>query len=180
MQNKFCAINIFIILEIPNHSMRRIIILYFFIFNSISLFSTNQVKDVLIYEGDTFLLYSAYKDTVKYFMGMESPLQFLGMDDLIFKEAGRDPENTSTSCYRGYIAVWIVKDSSIYLHKVIDCGNRRGPTFNPIIEKLLNKKFENGLLLADWISGGINCMMDRYSTCRKSFDDRLKLYFTNG
>ena len=59
-------------------------------------------------------------------------------------------------------------DSVLYLSKVFSCDN--GEIINKTIEEILNRKFENGLLRADWVNG--------YLWCGNGVVSEFRLYFS--
>src|SRR5687767_12699469 len=100
-------------------------------------FATNQVGDILIYNNDTFRLhhtpFSLYEDKLN---------------------ALREDKSTASTCWRGYQGEWIIKDGLFYLSNLYHCGSRsKTYNWNDLVEKVLGKKFENGLIHADWVSG---------------------------
>jgi hypothetical protein len=97
--------------------------------------ATKQRRDILIYEQDTFVLDQTPFDP--------------------FEEKLKELKNTTgwaSNCWRGYQAEWTVIDSVLYLSNVYYC-NSRDNSLNRIAEKAMGKKFENGLIKADWVSG---------------------------
>jgi len=103
--------------------------------------ATNQVKDILVMNGDTLYLYN-------------SPLeQIHNISQKISNavEKKYKSEVLSSGCWRGFKAKWIVKDSTLYLLEVKQCLT--GRNINKIVEQILGKKFKNGLLKADWVNG---------------------------
>ena len=71
-------------------------------------YSTAQVPDLLIYNGDTLMLFS-------------NPLEFF------YNETNPKPVTfvetncSSTACWRGYQATWLIENDSLYLIKIDAC-----------------------------------------------------------
>jgi len=103
--------------------------------------ATNQRKDILVMNGDTLYLYN-------------SPLeQFKDISERIseaYQKKYKD-EIVSSNCRRGFTASWIIKDSTLYLTEVKKHYSE--VNINKIVEKILARKFQDGLLKADWVNG---------------------------
>ncbi len=121
--------------------MKRILNLIVFIFIVTVATATNQRKDILVMNGDTLYLYN-------------SPLeQFDNISERIsglYQKKYKD-EIMSTNCWRGYTASWIIKDSTLYLTELKKHYSE--VNINKIVERILGRKFQNGLLKADWVNG---------------------------
>ena len=115
--------------------MKKIIIILILLLFSIKGFSTRQVEDYLIYGNDTLRFYN-------------SPLEQI---DSIAYNIAEYNNYISSNCWNGFYAEWKIVDNTLYLSKVFDCEYRKD--INEIIEKLLGRKFTNGLLKADWVNG---------------------------
>ena len=134
--------------------MKRLITLLILCLLSLEVLSTDQVRDYLIYNKDTLFFY-------------DSPLEQI--DNITGKiEKIRNTQKFSTECWRGFYAEWKLIDSVLYLSKVFSCDN--GEIINKTIEKILNRKFENGLLRADWVNG--------YLWCGNGIASVFQLYFS--
>lgn len=103
-----------------------------------SLFSTNQVEDILNYNNKILNLY-------------KSPLELI--DSFSFKLFGSELYMTPSFCLKGFEANWIIKADTLYLSDVRECNS--GKTLDDKVEKILNRKFKNGLIKADWVSSRI-------------------------
>lgn len=88
--------------------MKNILLLIFGLFIYVQVFGTAQIPDLLIYKGDTVSLYS-------------NPLE------LYFRAKKSRPSRIgpygceSTACWRGYQAVWEIKNDSLFLNEIRDC-----------------------------------------------------------
>lgn len=87
--------------------MRTISIILFSILISNKIFGTAQIPDLLIYNNDTVSLYA-------------NPLESY------YTEDNPRPDYIvggcwSTACWRGYQAIWEVKNDSLFLNAILDC-----------------------------------------------------------
>ena len=120
---------------------QSIIVLMFLLFSS-NAFSTHQVEDYLIFDNDTLRFYGPPP--------LEQSNSIVSLN--IKKYRGYD--FLSTGCWRGFYVEWKIIDNTLYLSKIFDCA-----TGNEVdnIEKILDCKFTNGLLKADWVNGSFWC-----------------------
>lgn len=114
--------------------MKYLLILSFLLFSKFS-YGTGQIPDYLIYKGDTIAIFS--NPLEKYFekIGKRELIDFVGCG--------------STACWRGYKAIWELKNNSLYLVEVTSCHNRCGLE---IKNADLKKMFGTETVLADWFS----------------------------
>lgn len=108
----------------------------FFILNVFNSFSTPQINDVLIFEGDTLVLYP-----------QGSPLR----DHSESLALNQKNHEISTACWRGYIAEWIIRNDSLYLSKIQSCNS--GKDIKIVAETVLEQNFKNDLMHARWFNG---------------------------
>jgi hypothetical protein len=95
---------------------------------------TAQISDILYFDGDEYLLYC-------------EPLE-----DFFEQNPPRpDIEATYTACWRGYVAVWCIKRSRLYLNKIT---NFDGKILN--LKKTLFPN-EEGPVFASWFTGSLIC-----------------------
>jgi hypothetical protein len=101
-------------------------------------YGTGQVPDYLIYKGDTLAIFS--NPLQKYFeqTGKRELIDFIGCG--------------STACWRGYKAIWELKDHKLYLKQVTSCHNDCG---REIKNANLKKMFGTDTVFAEWFSGTI-------------------------
>lgn len=116
--------------------MRKIIFVPLFIFTfSIKSFGTIQTSDLLIIGSDTILI-------------AQFPL-----DQFYKKGYSHNPgffsEFISTACWRGYKAVWVIKDNQFYLKAIYDCNFKESVPIN----RIGREPDKDGLVFADWFSG---------------------------
>ncbi|HYG16792.1 MAG TPA: hypothetical protein VEC12_13630 [Bacteroidia bacterium] len=123
-----------------------VLILLFFSLTQVS--ASLQVGDFLIYNDDTVEIFT-------------QPLEVLydtntRPDSIFF----HNPRCYSTNCWRGYVALWLLKDSQLYLVEVIDCcgmnysasGYPAGNTKFDLEQIVDRKYFKNGRVEAGWVS----------------------------
>jgi len=111
----------------------------------LSTFATAQVGDILIWKGDTLVLFS-------------NPLELLeDYDSLVMQiskkiELQAERNFISSGCWRGYQAEWIVLNDSIFLNNIYDC-------FDSSLKINLNNIFpsliKNQKIFASWINGDL-------------------------
>ena len=100
--------------------------------------ATNQVPDVLFCGKDT--LYFHYSPLEK-IEGIRSEISRLRKDEYV----------VSSDCLKGFRAEWRIIDDFLYLSDVYDCHSHK--KINPLIEELLQTKFTDGLIKADFVNG---------------------------
>jgi|GEM_PF-4741131 len=121
--------------------MKRITILLFFCAFFGKVFSTNQMSDILIWNQDTLYLYN-------------SPLEII--PDLSEKlRANIEEVEISSDCWNGFYAEWEIIDNTLYLTNIYECNSDKN--LNSKFEKILNRKFKNGLMKADWVNTDFWC-----------------------
>jgi len=101
----------------------------------IDCLATPQTGDLLIIGNDTITIFQYPLD--KYFN--KGNLYNPGFFD----------EYTSTSCWRGYKAIWIVKDNKLFLKDIYDCNLSEKIS----IDRIGHQKNKEGLIFANWYDG---------------------------
>lgn len=99
---------------------KKTLLIFVFIFHAALLFATDQISDLIIFNGNTF-----------YISGMADegfPLYPILQDERYNSKMERYGHGNlklsnckSTTCYRGYQAVWELHNGIIYLKEVLDC-----------------------------------------------------------
>lgn len=90
------------------NKMKNLLLILISLMISTRIFGTAQIPDLLIYNDDTLSLYA-------------NPLESY------FNEDNPRPGNIggggcwSTACWRGYQAIWEIKDHKLYLNSITDC-----------------------------------------------------------
>lgn len=119
----------------------KIFLIILFTHLPISILCTEQVPDYLIINNDTLYLNSF-------------PLNDLNFTKLPF---GKFAPNTS--CWRGYQAVWIVENDSLFLKELIPCeSDTLSPDFDLVQYFLVNgyqPQIIYGKIFVDWFTAKI-------------------------
>ena len=117
--------------------MKYLLIISIFLLCKFS-YGTGQVPDYLVYKGDTIAIFS--NPLEKYFelTGKRELIDFVGCG--------------STACWRGYKAIWELKDDKLYLVQVTSCHKSCGLE---IKNANLKKMFGTETVFADWFTGKI-------------------------
>lgn len=133
--------------------MRKIIFVPLFIFTfSIKSFGTIQTSDLLIIGSDTILIDQFPLD------------QFYKKGHL--HNPGFFPGFVSTNCWRGYKAVWVIKDNQFYLKAICDCNFKESVPIN----RIGREPDKDGLIFADWFSGSFKINVRTKSEIRESWN----------
>jgi len=113
------------------------------------LSATPQVSDYLIYEGKTMPIFSN---------PLENYLELKGLSDI-------DRGCNSSSCWRGYIATWELKNNKLFLVKVEYCGVLQSAGVYTGLDcdqnktsdilTFLNNTFNSKSTFASWFSGNL-------------------------
>ncbi|WP_430815975.1 hypothetical protein [Carboxylicivirga sp. RSCT41] len=141
-----------------------VVVLVFTSVIQISSFATLQETDILIWNSDTLYL-------------NKSP--FESLPD-VYQKIREKEEGISSGCWNGFIAEWIIIDNTLYLQNIY--SHFTGKKINRRVEKILDRKFENGCLKADWYSGEFIGGYGRYLHCMFYivYEKERLLKFNNG
>jgi len=105
-------------------------------------FGTAQIPDKLIYNGDTFSIFS-------------NPLeQLINIDTLRKQLFGDKKSYWRTDCYRAYQAEWTIIDKQLYLTAIFSCGFYRD-SIKADLNTLFGEKCQDGKVQADWVTANI-------------------------
>ncbi len=119
--------------------MKHILAIIFGLFVWNSVFATGQVPDYLIMGKDTVAIFSN---------PLEQYFEKIGNRELVgFKGCG------STACWRGYKAIWELKNDSLFLIAITSCHKREWCQDSKDAD--LQKMFERDYVFADWFTGTI-------------------------
>ncbi|MGM0582121.1 MAG: hypothetical protein ACQETL_15670 [Bacteroidota bacterium] len=100
-------------------------------------FSTAQVPDYLLYNGDTLALFS---NPLKSYLEKNNIEQIPDLKGC-----------NSTNCWRGYIAFWELRNDSLYLQRITSCHDNCGlPTENANLS-LLFDNYDGSPIFAYWV-----------------------------
>ena len=159
--------------------MRKIITLIILISTiSINANSTPQTPDMLIVGQDTFYLYNTFP--------IEDLELTINYNPFIKKG---EYEIHSTACWRGYRAIWEIKNKKMYLQTIESCMFDSTYEYSVVIDFLKKNgykpKIEDGKILADWYTSYLvknDDPLDEFcTTCLMGKDDIKdvdNLYYT--
>lgn len=116
--------------------MRHILTILLGLLITNSVFATGQVPDYLIFKGDTIAIFSNPLEQYFEQTGKRELIDFVGCG--------------STACWRGYKAIWELKNDSLYLRQITSCHKECGLE---IRNADLNKMFGTDNVFANWFSG---------------------------
>ena len=177
-------------INIVKHNIRIILLL---IISSFKLLATEQVRDILIYNGDTLGFESYPLEPILRIIEEDMPKDLKDTRAYLF---GLEKEDIMlTSCLRGYIAEWTIIDSQLYLTNIYSqCQRGRKVDLNYLWENFISKIdtkehpfFENifveGKIKANWVNRKIKASQGKV-VCRYGFNSILekevKFQFENG
>jgi hypothetical protein len=135
--------------------MKTLLLKILFLAICIDAFSTAQIPDRLIYNGDTISLFDC---PLEYYPNREiiNPRNLFGGSGCFY-----------TACWRNYVATWKIENNKLYL---VQIRNACYPTDSEYVgisihagadtigkeyadlKSLFPDRFENGKVLADWVS----------------------------
>lgn len=131
----------------PTFMKKSLFILLLIFFSHLPTFATFQTSDILLLNNDTLNLY-------------KSPLEnFPDVRNKIFNEE----DDINTDCEYGFFAEWVILNDTLYLQNIYNCQN--GKKINQRLEKIMNRKFVDGRLKADWYTGELLGGYGRYLSC---------------
>ncbi len=155
--------------------MKRLFYLLTALIFPLTVFSTAQEGDILIWNGDTLAIFS-------------NPLELRDdIDSLRPKLFGDQEASMNTACWRGYIAEWTLIENEIYLTNILSC-NYYADSINSIksdLETVFGAEYKNGKVKASWITGEILIPKGKlihyvHSGYRSFFETELVLTFKDG
>lgn len=119
-----------------------------------SILASPQMPDYLIYKNDTIAVYQLILEN--YFNKIRAT-----DNGKLFGLSFRD--NSSTSCWRGYQAIYIIQNDSLFLTHILSCGEFRNNkdrlditgSDNKIKQIFGNKAYNNKVYI-NWYSGDIS------------------------
>ena len=128
--------------------MKKILlILYLVAAGQVECFATLQASDFIIWNNDTLFL-------------DKSPLEQLPE---VCEKIREKEKVVNSGCWNGFVAEWILEDSILYLKNLYSCST--GKIINKRLERILDAKFVNGMIKADWYNGEIYGGFGRYLHC---------------
>ena len=114
--------------------MRRLLLIFTLI-NALNAFSTAQIPDILFYNGDTLVLYS---NPLEEYINKNPSFKLIDFDGC-----------GSTACWKGYRAIWEIRNDSIFLERITSCNNLCGIKTT---DANLLKMFGSEKVFASWIT----------------------------
>jgi hypothetical protein len=117
-----------------------ILTLLFLATSSFKSFGTGQIADILIYNADTFAIFS-------------NPLEQLSNIETLRPILFGDKQGChSTACWRGYKAEWEIINKELYLVGIYSCCFYEDKIKANLID-LFGSKCKQGKVKADWVTG---------------------------
>jgi len=135
-------------------------------------FATVQAPDIIIYKGDSLLLYAA-------------PLELLYKNELGRPKFFGDKMGCmTTACWRGYQAVWKIIDKELYLTGILSCCYHED-NIKADLKKIFGDKCIDGKVKADWVTTTIFAPTGKYMFVLHNIDEmvyegELEFQFING
>src|SRR5258705_13353275 len=118
------------------------------------LSASPQMPDYIIYKNDTIVIYHLLLEDYFHKTGVSDQGQLFGLS---FRD------NSSTSCWRGYQAIYIIENDSLFLKYILSCGELRyrGDSIDinksdKKIKEIFGSKVINKKVYIDWYTGGIS------------------------
>jgi hypothetical protein len=136
--------------------MKNNILKLYLIFFPIVLLASPQLPDYIIYNNDTI---STYNLILEKYLQKQNP-----NEDKLFGLSFRGNENNPVSfnCWRGYQAIYEIKNDSIFLNSIIDCFDIIDKRKINIVEskkrmhQIFGNNVQNGRVFINWFSGDLS------------------------
>ena len=143
---------------------KQVILILILFFLRANMFATAQIPDFLEYKGKT---YKMHTNPLDYYFTKDNPRP---------KDFGKF---RCTACWRGYVAIWELKNKILYLKEVLE-GDNHGPD---ILKELF--KDSKGPVKAIWYSGTVSIPQGKrlkyvHMGYRSKYEKELKLQFEKG
>lgn len=122
-----------------NNSRFKVVLFFLMQFTTTNLLATGQLPDLLVVNNDTSYIYSNPLFLEVYFNknGNRNSINFEGC--------------LSSSCLRGYQAIWTIEKDSFFLIKVIGCMCSERQEAD--LKLIFGDNYKNQKVFADWFSG---------------------------
>lgn len=160
-----------------------LIILLFLVTNKV--FASPQSPDLLIYNGDTIgiytLLLEEYFDQIKKTDDVEGKLFGLNFR-----------EGASLNCWRGYQAIFIIEENSLWLEQITSCNEYYYSDSIDVkeskrrISEIFGDKVVNRKVLVDWFTGELSISKPDRKLLRwdgvfvRTFEEEILIQFERG
>ncbi|WP_299107153.1 hypothetical protein [uncultured Tenacibaculum sp.] len=135
--------------------MKRFLILLFFMGLAVDSFALSpQGPDYIIYKNDTIqtynLLIEEYLQKTKDDQGR--------LFNLSFRNSIDGSSGNSFNCWRGYQAIYEIRNDSLFVNAIIDCHSldNENQISKNYIHKIFGSKVHNNSVFVDWYSGNIS------------------------
>ncbi|MDP2059303.1 MAG: hypothetical protein Q8J97_06165, partial [Flavobacteriaceae bacterium] len=147
------------------------------LFLSQNSFTSPQIPDYEIYKGDTIPVYNLILE--QYFQKIEKSDKG-SLFGLKFREGA------SFNCWRGYQAIYLIENDSLFLKNIIDCGERK---INQIasdqrINEIFGNQVKNEKIFIDWFSGKFSLpngdLLRWDGVFHKTFENEILIKAQNG
>lgn len=127
-----------------------------FVFITIKIFGSPQLPDYIIYKNDTI---PTYHLILEKYLQKENP-----NEEKLFGLSFRGNENfaVSPNCWRGYQAIYEIKNDSLFLNKIVTCFDLvdkkkiDSKISSERMRKIFGDKVKNDKVFIDWFSGNIS------------------------
>jgi hypothetical protein len=139
--------------------MTRFLIVFLLLslnFCSSGLLGSPQTPDYIIIKGDTIPTYNLLLETYLQKLDTVEAQQLFGL-------AFRD--GASTNCWRGYQAIYLLQNDSLFLVDIINCGALRNKTIDKLeslrrMRTIFGAAVRQNRVFINWFSGVINYPID--------------------
>jgi hypothetical protein len=118
--------------------MSKLSLCFCLLLSAVKIFATAQIPDLLIYKGDTLMLYA-------------NPLELLPNVDSLRNKMFGPKVFGSTACWRGYQAEWIVVNQELFLTAIYSCSYKDDRP-KADLKQLFGEKYKEGKVRADWVT----------------------------
>jgi len=134
----------------------RVILILSLSFWSLALFASPQVPDYIIIKGDTIPTYNLLLES--YLQRLDT-VEAQKLFDLTFRDG------SSFNCWRGYQAIYLLQEDSLFLIDIINCGALRNKNINRSeslnrMKTIFGKSVRQNRVFIDWFSGILNYPID--------------------
>ena len=140
---------------IKSHKLSFLFILIL-TFSAFRLFASPQMPDYIIFKGDTIATYNLI---LEQYLQRQEKTESEKLFGLSFRNSSNG--EISFNCWRGYQAIYIIDNDSLFLVDIISCGERRNGKIDKTasIEKMkgiFGDNVVNGRVYINWFSGDIS------------------------
>lgn len=133
---------------------KTFLFLFCLTFTASGILASPQVPDYIIYKNDTIAVYQLILENYFHKTGTTDNGQLFGLS---FRE------NSSTSCWRGYQAIYTIQNDSLFLTHILSCGELRYnkdsldiKSSDEKIKQIFGNKVHINKVYIDWYSGDIS------------------------